>query len=410
MNHSVKKWLCGWLILKVTGVKTGRFLSLCMNHGIEVWSVEEKDSGCLQLSMFLYDVPKLKKLRAKSAVHIRFVERHGLIFQMRKHSNWPCVVVVIAVLVFLCVQYRSHIWYVKVDGNSFLSDETCEQLLRQAGFYPGIRKRNLDCKSLCSMFLQQSGEISWASVSKEGQTLYLDIRENLDADSDFGMVPEESEDYMYSLVADQNATISSIITRNGTPNVKVGDEVLVGDVLIYGREAILDDSGEIADYLYLCADGDVEGFVSYDWDEPLSSFREERTDTGNFYTRFFVGIGDHVWEIPGIYPDYYQSRQVTVYDKVSLLPLMDQFLWIGKRTVYEQDISLYKTDRTLAMEESEKLFSGYLLDLEEEGVKILRKNLAIEYVDGGYRMVGHVEGTATIGCYKKEGKMIHEYE
>lgn len=410
MIHSIKKWFCGWLVLKITGVKTGRFLSLCMNHGIEVWNVEEKDSGGLQLSMFLYDVPRLKKLRAKSAVHIRFMERHGLIFQMRKHSNWPCGAVVIAALVFLCVQYRSHIWYVKVDGNSYLSDERCEQLLRQAGYYPGIRKKDLDCKALCGAFLQQSGEISWASVSEGGQTLYLDIRENLDADSDSGRLPEEPDDYMYSLVADQNATISSIITRNGTPNVKVGDEVLVGDVLISGREAILDDSGEIADYLYLCADGDVEGMVSYDWDEPLASFQEERTDTGNSYTRFFVGVGDEVWELPGIYPDYCQSRQITVYDRFSLIPLWDRYLWIGKRTVYEQDVCLYKTDRALALAESEQRFANYLLDLEEEGVKILRKNLTVAYVDGEYRMVGHVEGTAAIGCYKKEGKVIHEYE
>ena len=72
-------------------------------------------------------------------------------------------------------------------------------------------------------------EITWVAAAVKGNHLYISIKEN---DSFEGGI--KSTEIPENIIASDDGTIESIITRSGTPLVKKGDNVEKGQVLVSG--------------------------------------------------------------------------------------------------------------------------------------------------------------------------------
>ena len=59
------------------------------------------------------------------------------------------------------------------------------------------------------------------------------------------------------IVASEDGVISSIITRNGIPQVKAGDTVEKGQILVSGAVPVYDDGQNIVKYQIYEADADI---------------------------------------------------------------------------------------------------------------------------------------------------------
>lgn len=95
-------------------------------------------------------------------------------------------------------------------------------------------------------------EITWVAAAVKGNHLYISIKEN---DSFEGEI--KSTEIPENIIASDDGTIESIITRSGTPLVKKGDNVEKGQVLVSGVINICDDSGEVIAKRGVTADADV---------------------------------------------------------------------------------------------------------------------------------------------------------
>ena len=82
------------------------------------------------------------------------------------------------------------------------------------------------------------------------------------------------------IVAEKDGRITSIVTRNGVPLVKPGDEVKKGDILVSGKVEVKNDAGEVVNYHYQNADADIEAetTLEYENEHRFSHSEKKYTD------------------------------------------------------------------------------------------------------------------------------------
>ena len=89
------------------------------------------------------------------------------------------------------------------------------------------------------------------SAGFSGTGLRFEIREGTAGEK---AEPEEKSCNLFSTL---DGVIDSMVTRQGTPLVRAGDEIKKGQELVSGIVDITDDSQEVIRYAYVQADADI---------------------------------------------------------------------------------------------------------------------------------------------------------
>ena len=84
--------------------------------------------------------------------------------------------------------------------------------------------------------------------------------------ADTGLNYHNNENAYDNIYLMYNGNVYSIITREGTPVVHVGDEVSYGQLLVDGMISITDDSGAVTSETYVKPDADIliKTIIPYD--------------------------------------------------------------------------------------------------------------------------------------------------
>lgn len=110
----------------------------------------------------------------------------------------------------------------------------------------------------------------------------------------------------------------------GTPLAAVGAEVKKGDILVSGRIEVLNDDGEIMQYLYRPSDADIKAKVLYSYRDVIDGTWVEMAPTGNKKECYSITLLDNVFDWPFFrnpfaeYQVQTESRQLHVADNFYL--------------------------------------------------------------------------------------------
>lgn len=392
MLLTMYRFMRGWLCVRFYGNNVSRFLNLCTRHGIVLWNVRSQDSDGLETSLYVKDLYELKPILRKTKVHFRITGRKGLpflLFRYRKRKVFAGVIVcVIAMMILLSTK----IWRIEVLGNSSISEETVLEYLASHNITYGTTRSEIKNDALELSLRQDFEPIIWASVYEKGTKLVVHVQEKIASDR---MVLQK-EDSPMDLVAKKDATIESIITRKGIGLVKAGDNVKKGDILVTGKQEIMDDNGEVKEYYYETADADVIGIVNYDYEDWIEEKTVEKAKTGQKHTRFFVRLMDYQMTTPALYAEYEYSSHV---EQNQQLCLMDSFylpVYYGTITDFEEK----RTVKTIEFHDAKSLalehLDHFLINLEQNGVSIIDKNVMIEKIEQKYHIYGKVTAEESI--------------
>ena len=109
----------------------------------------------------------------------------------------------------------------------------------------------------------------------------------------------EPEERFCSLFSTLDGVIDSMVTRQGIPLVRAGDEIKKGQELVSGIVDITDDSQEVIRYAYVQADADIyiRHTIAYYDTFPLDI--EKKVRSGKKKTRLFFSAGKLV---SGLFP------------------------------------------------------------------------------------------------------------
>lgn len=232
-----------------------RLINICNTNKIEVWNClfdnKYSDRDRFRIIIYHYDLNKLEQISKKCGLVYNIIEQKGIrALFIKTIANYNYVVGVFCIIGTILL-LNCFVWDITYDENYKYTDSTLGKILKQNGVIVGQLKNKIDCFELEYNIRNQHSDISFVSAYIDGCVLKMTIKEGIVYQG------KSEENDCKSIVASADGIITNIITRNGTPAVKVGDEIKKGDVLVYGSYQIKDDSDTVIETKEVRADADI---------------------------------------------------------------------------------------------------------------------------------------------------------
>ena len=160
-------------------------------------------------------------------------------------------------------------WNVDIKVEENLIIENIEEDLEDLGLKRGILKSKIDTDKLVNEIRLKRNDISWIGIDLKGTNAIVKIVKAQEK-------PELIDNLDYcNIVATKDGIITGIVAQNGTAQVKAGDEVHKGDILIAGYM-----EGKYTDRRYVHSMGEVQAKVIYSKSEKMYLNQEKLRETG----------------------------------------------------------------------------------------------------------------------------------
>lgn len=244
------RYLRGFVIIKVSGGFPERFINLCSSHKIYLWDTMY-ENGAVTAKMFCKDFYRLRKVRIKSGVKIKIINKNGIRFTYNKNQKRKCLIFGLAFSVLFMYAMNMFVWCIDVDNTENISRfeliaATEKQDLKFGTFVP-LYDESKASRSTVNSF---DGKIIWASTNIKGSKATIEIRESSVTDN-----KESQSSFPCNIIADFDGVIVSVETYSGTVNVTTGSTVKKGDLLVSGISENSDGSVN-----FHCADSKLTAF------------------------------------------------------------------------------------------------------------------------------------------------------
>ncbi len=243
------RYLNGYLQIRIWGKSPERFLNLCAAKNILLWDIcnyHEYYDMYISISGF----KKMRDIVRKTKTKVVIQKRIGLPFLMKKILTRKLFLTCLTITFFFWISSTYFIWDISVYGNGKLTMDTFQSFLKQEDVYIGMPKKDLKIKELEKNIREYFDMITWTSVKIDGTNLQIYVREN-----DNLITMHESG--IFDLYAEKDGVVVDMIVRSGVPNVKIGDVITAGELLVSGKIPIYNDDATIHKYQYTYADADI---------------------------------------------------------------------------------------------------------------------------------------------------------
>lgn len=180
---------------------------------------------------FILREADFKRFRSYAGGRIRYTAGEveglfGALLGLRRHIPSLVAFVFGVVMAFLL---SGLVWDVRVDGEEKLSDTEIEDMLGQVGFGVGSVWREVDTVKVEGELRSKYPDIAWVQINRSGTVAYVTVKEREGMSAENTPVPTLS-----NIVADRDGVVEEITVKSGRAEVKPGDVVKAGDILISG--------------------------------------------------------------------------------------------------------------------------------------------------------------------------------
>ena len=383
---SFLRFLRGFYRIKISGYSPERFFNLCRINSIILWDILPVEE-CFECKIRRSDYKKIDPFLEKTRVTAVIQEEFGLPFFMRKNKKRKIFFAgIVITLVFLyCMTF--FIWSFSFEGNESIDDDILLRFVNALDVNYGTKKDSIDIQMLEEEIREYFDGISWVSVRIIGTELVVNVKENYSADSMVSDIPETVCDNLY---AGTSGTIVKMITRKGVPQVKVGSEVMAGDILVSGEVPIFDNDGNIVSYDYVDADADVTIRTQYPIHREISRYYKHKNYTGNEYKVPYLRLGQNYLSMRIF------DKEFALYDVVmqeNTHPVLKEFsipvFWGVRRYLeYVEIEDLYGDEEGVIL--LKKFLEETMKELDEKGVQIIENNVKIETDSQYLKLTGYL--------------------
>ncbi len=403
MLLSMLKFLQGFLRVTLTGSSPERFLNLCIRRDILIWNLcPNKEAGGFDFCISLKGFRASKDLLKKTHTSMKIRKKCGVPFFLHRYRARKLFLIGIFLCILLLWNCSKYVWKIEVNGTSQLSQDMILTWLEEKETSFGTKKAQIDCVAIEAALRSDFDVIAWTSVKMEGTKLTVDIQESLPQD-EVRTLPSEGA---WDLVAAEDATIASIFTRQGTPQVEKGTVVTKGAILISGRLDIMDDNGEVADHRYVVSDGDVTGTVTREYKYSFSRNYEKKVYTGEEDTSYTLQVGNARMPLKKADRSYSACETVVTDHQLELLPdiYLPVHLYVTDRKAYVYQPATYTKEEAEAI--AEKEWGIFLEKFTQKGIPIIVKNVKIETDEKKCVIRGSIQAEVPIGKYEKTERIM----
>lgn len=399
MIHKVAGWFRGYLLIRVNGYGSRRFVNLCRNHGIDLWLIRYDDNeDVLYCRIFLNDFYKLRPIARKCRVRPVVIDRNGFPFvikEMEKRLSFFT-----GVIVFFCILFflASRIWGISIEGQSFHTKESLLKYLNGHDVYGGMAVKDVNCSGIREDMRHSFDDISWVSVELKGSKIFIKLKEAQLINK------EKKKEKPASLVAGDAGVVVSIVTGKGTAKVRAGDKVKKNNVLILGLDEIIGDGDELVKKRRVRAEGKVVIESVKKYEDKLNESYSKKEYTGkNKYLYNINLFGKNVFF-------YNPLNHLETYKKCDIIREGGQILselslrfpvYFWRQCFAEVKYTSAKYSDKEAKQLLSERFEYYLDKQKQSGYKIISARLYVEKTNEGYAAFSNVKMQKEQNKYRK---------
>lgn len=373
-----------YVIIRVTSDSAERFLNMCRHKGIVFWDIVRNEEG-FEGKITRNDFFQLKEICRKTKSRVQIIERKGLrflLFKYRRHYSFLAGILLSCILLYGCSLF---VWDVSFTGNSEYTDSLLVKYLTAIGIRAGIPIREIDCNLIERSLRTEYDDITWVSAEISGTRLIVHIKENDGARE----IAQEFADER-DIVATESGTVTSIITRKGTPLVKPGDTVEKGQILVSGVVAVHNDGGEIVGKIYTSADADIAVSTVLTYEDRLEITHDIKSYTGREKKKHILNVlgKDVEW---GFSFGKYQNADVVT--ETSVVKLTDNFCLpfkIGSKVYMEYEVKTVDYTQEEAASVLNTRLNRYLNNLLQNHAVISENRINLDTDSTAFIMKGQL--------------------
>ena len=226
MTGALWTWLQGYLVVRFRGPRVEEVLNAAVEQGISVSEVERLTSDIVIARLAVRHFRRLRPLLREYGVAAAIFERAGLPFVISGLNRRLFFIVGLLLSGILIVYFSTFVWFIEVTGSSDAAADSILRAAAEAGLYSGLPKQAFDAAALEAVLMARFPELAWVDVRTIGIKAVIEVVERQPDEYDPNLVGD--------IVARFGGTITDVFVARGTAQVRPGDVVQPGDVLISG--------------------------------------------------------------------------------------------------------------------------------------------------------------------------------
>ncbi|WP_026689201.1 sporulation protein YqfD [Alteribacter aurantiacus] len=274
----------GYVRIKVVGTYPELFINRCTEKRLMIWDIRQAEDKSYLCSVLLDDVKRLRKVARESGCKIRFIERKGAPFLLKKMITRTGFVTGAALFIAMLFILANMVWNIEIDGASPAMEHEIRQKVDELGIQKGkLQFRLPPPEVIQEQISDKIPDATWIGVTIRGTTYHFQVVEKELAEKE----PPEAPGH---LVATRKAIIHHMFVEQGSAVVEANQVVQKGDLLVTGL------IGKEGKEQRVTAKGEVYGEVWYKATVEVPLEQDFQVVTGEAHTRHSVKIGS--WDIP----------------------------------------------------------------------------------------------------------------
>lgn len=223
--YKILHYIFGETSFKIAKRDFERMSSLMTKNRITVWDVAPTEDY-IELRTSLFASGDLSELLEKSSIPFEITKKRGIPFVFSRYKKRYGMLFGLLCGLFLLFYNQLFVWKITVSGNDTVSTAEIENALTGIGVSVGSFIPNIDVQGKSNELLLDFRELSSAAISIRGTHLHISVLERT-------KIPDiVDKSGFYNVVADRDGVVIDIDAADGTPEVKQGDAVYKGELLI----------------------------------------------------------------------------------------------------------------------------------------------------------------------------------
>ena len=345
-------YIIGYLVIEIEGYYIERFINICKNKKIAIWNLKRKDEIKLSFRARIQDFREIIKIAKKTKCKLKIKSKKGIPFIFQKYKKRKVFIFLLIIFISLIILSSNFVWNVEIQVEDNQVIENIEEDLKNSGLEVGKLKSKINTKDIINKVRLSRDDVAWMGIELKGTNAIVKL---VKADEK----PEVIDESEYcSIISDKSGIITKINAQSGSANVKVGDTVNVGDVLINGWM-----EGKHTGIRYVHAKGEIEAKVWYTKNKRIEYNTTERRETGNVENKYSIK---------------FNNFEINLSKKLSKFKIYDTIETENKIKIFSNfylPISIVKTTNK-EVEEVQKIYE--LEEAKNIGIQDLEQELEQE--------------------------------
>lgn len=277
----ILSYIMGYLKISVEGYYIERFINICKNKNITIWNLKRNKNILLTFNIRIKEFREMCKIAKKTNCKVKIISKNGLPFLLHRYKKRKIFIFLLLIMICFIWISSMFVWNVDIieENNQELVDIRSD--IEEAGLKNGVLKQKVNAKEIINKLRLKRNDIAWIGIEMKGTNAIVKL---VKADNKPDII--DTNEYC-NVVSDKTGIITKISAQNGTANVKAGDTVKIGDVLINGWM-----EGKYTGLRYVHAKGEIEAKVWYTKKKKIPYTLTQTRETGNIQEKYFLKINN----------------------------------------------------------------------------------------------------------------------